>query len=138
MKVKKRGNKLVAVRCENDVNTTDGCGMNSKIAVGDTLGSINIKTGKFTGNTYALVFLEKELGVYKSEKTKEAKEVLKKAGYQVDNLWSILDVLKKFDCTNEEAHILMNKSLTNKATMEQIWLAIEMEGEMMNLKPVKG
>ena len=54
--------------------------------------------------------------------------------YQTENLWSIWDAKAKFDCTDEEAMLVIEKALTNGATMEQIWFAIDVEGECMGLK----
>lgn len=131
MKVLKKGNKLVAVRCEKDVNTADGCGMNKNIKVGDSLGSINIKTGRFEGNTHAMSFLNEELGLFKYRKVEDAKKVLKEAGYAVESVWSVNDVKPLFEeeISDEGAQYIVNKALENEATMEQIWLAIKMTGE---------
>jgi len=62
-----------------------------------------------------------------------AKDLLKSNGYYVGNLWKIDDVKAKFDCTDEEAQYCLDKSLNNDATMEQIWLSIDIFGEMENL-----
>jgi hypothetical protein len=62
-----------------------------------------------------------------------AKGILRKAGFQVDNLWCVEDVRSRFNCTDEEAHEIMHSALTNDATMEQIWLVIEVEGEGIGL-----
>ena len=66
----------------------------------------------------------------------EAKAVLKANGYFVDNLWNVIDVRCKFNCTDEQAQYILEKSLTNDATMEQIWLSIGIFGEMEKLEPV--
>ena len=66
----------------------------------------------------------------------EAKAVLKANGYFVDNLWHVEDVKSKFNCTDDEAQYILEQSLTNEATMEQIWFSIDEFGEMENLKPV--
>ena len=59
----------------------------------------------------------------------QAKTVLKNAGYFVDNLWHVEDVQAKFDCSPIEAMSVLNRALTNEATMEQIWYAIRLHGE---------
>lgn len=57
--------------------------------------------------------------------TEQAKEVLRKAGYFVDNLWHIDDVRCKFkNLTNEDCQDLLYKTLTNEWIMEQIWEAM--------------
>ena len=63
----------------------------------------------------------------------QAKEVLKKKGYFVDNLWSVADVKHKYICDEDTAQDILYKSLTNDATMEQIWLSIDIFSE--DLKP---
>tara|TARA_R110000824_G_scaffold316724_1_gene503992 strand:+ start:209 stop:418 length:210 start_codon:yes stop_codon:yes gene_type:complete len=60
---------------------------------------------------------------------KQAKELLESKGYYVGNLWSVDDVYSRYECTNEEAQEILHKALTNDATMEQVWLAIDMVGE---------
>ena len=64
---------------------------------------------------------------------KERKK-LKAKGYYVDNLWHIEDVQSKFECTDEEAYNILGFALQNEATYDQIWLAIEIAGEVQNLK----
>jgi hypothetical protein len=66
----------------------------------------------------------------------EAKAVLKANGYFVDNLWHVEDVKSKFNCTDDEAQYILEQSLTNEATMEQIWFSIREFGEMEKLEPV--
>jgi len=77
MKIKKKGNKFVAYRDENDIDASDGCGMNSRIKVGAELGSINISTGKFVGNTVCLVILSKKQNEYISSLVDEVIEQVK-------------------------------------------------------------
>jgi hypothetical protein len=61
-------------------------------------------------------------------------QVLRKNGYFVGNLWQTCDITFNYDCTEEEAHKVLYKALTNEVTMEQIWFAISEEAFMMNLK----
>jgi hypothetical protein len=59
--------------------------------------------------------------------TQEAKEVLRNAGYFVDNLWHVDDIKLRYNCDDDEqAQDILNTALTNDATMEQIWFAIDM------------
>ena len=60
----------------------------------------------------------------------ELKAELSKRGFFTDNLWSVEDVKSKFNVTDEEAQEVLEKSLTNEATMEQIWLSIGIFGDM--------
>jgi hypothetical protein len=56
----------------------------------------------------------------------QAKEVLRKEGYFVDNLWHIDDVKSKFIVfDNEDAQDILNDALTNEWIFEQIWLTID-------------
>jgi hypothetical protein len=51
-----------------------------------------------------------------------AKLVLKQAGYYVDNLWHILDVMERFNCDNEEqAQSILHDALTNEYIVEKIF-----------------
>lgn len=67
----------------------------------------------------------------------EAKQVLKKEGYFVDNLWHVSDVKDNYECTDEQAQEVLSASLQNEATMEQIWFAIHFEGGFRNLKRIE-
>lgn len=56
----------------------------------------------------------------------KAKEVLREAGYFVDNLWHIDDVKLRYNCEDDDqAQDILYSALTNDATMEQIWFAID-------------
>jgi hypothetical protein len=55
----------------------------------------------------------------------KARGVLRKNGYFVENLWSTDDVTQNYNCTQDEAQKVLEMALTNEATMEQIWLAID-------------
>ena len=69
----------------------------------------------------------------KFREIQKAKEVLKANGYFVDNLWSVEDVKSKFECNDEQAQYVLFKSLTNEATMEQIWFSIGEFGRIDSL-----
>lgn len=61
-----------------------------------------------------------------SREIANAKEVLRKAGYFVDNLWHVDDVKLRYNCEDDnQAQNILNSALTNDATMEQIWFAID-------------
>jgi hypothetical protein len=60
-------------------------------------------------------------------KVNKAKEVLRAEGYFIDNLWHVDDIKSRYNCNdNEKAQDILNSALTNEATMEQIWFAIDM------------
>jgi hypothetical protein len=56
--------------------------------------------------------------------------------YQTEYLWCIEDVKSKFKCDDDDALKVLESALTNDATMEQIWYAIEFHGEYMGLEEV--
>jgi hypothetical protein len=67
----------------------------------------------------------------------KAKEILREAGYFVDNLWHVDDIKLRYDCNNDnQAQDILNDALTNDATMEQIWFAIDIvaQDEGLTLK----
>ena len=57
--------------------------------------------------------------------TEQAKELLKKNGYYIDNLWHVDDVQQRCYCTEEQAQEILNKSLTDEETVGGIWSAID-------------
>jgi len=65
-----------------------------------------------------------------------SKKFLSDNGYHTDNLWNIIDVQSKFKCSEDEAYAILDKSLTNDTTMEQIWSSIDMYGDLENLTPI--
>jgi hypothetical protein len=68
----------------------------------------------------------------------EAKEVLKANGYFVDNLWHVDDVKLRHKCSDDElAQHILDKALTNDATMEQIWFALDMVASDEGLEPTE-
>lgn len=65
----------------------------------------------------------------------QAKEVLRQNGYFVDNLWHVDDVKLRYNCNDDEqAQEILDRALTNDATMEQIWFAIDMVAQDDNLE----
>jgi hypothetical protein len=66
----------------------------------------------------------------------ELKNELSRRGFFTDNLWCVEDVKSRFVVTDDEAQEVLEKSLTNDATMEQIWLSIDTFCEMENYAPV--
>ena len=66
-----------------------------------------------------------------------AKEVLKNAGYFVDNLWTNGDIESLFsNVPKEVSQEVLKRALTNEDTMEHIWYVIESIGEDMGLKRI--
>lgn len=67
----------------------------------------------------------------------KAKQLLKDNGYFTDNLWHVDDVKSKFKCDDETAQSILKDALENDATMEQIWLAIDIAGESEGLEVIE-
>jgi len=57
--------------------------------------------------------------------TEQAKELLKKNGYYIDNLWHVDDVQQRCYCTEEEAQEVLDKALSDEATVGGIFNAID-------------
>lgn len=55
----------------------------------------------------------------------QLKDELERRGFFTGNLWSVEDVKSRFLVSDGEAQDVLYKALTNEATMEQIWLAID-------------
>ena len=65
----------------------------------------------------------------------QAKKVLRDNGYFVDNLWHVDDVKLRYNCTDDEvAQDILDRALTNDATMEQVWDAIDLFAEVEDLE----
>lgn len=41
----------------------------------------------------------------------KAKEVLRKAGYHVDSLWNVVDVMQRYDCDEDKAYEILTEVL---------------------------
>lgn len=71
----------------------------------------------------------------KQEQIKHAKDVLREAGYFVDNLWHIDDVQHRYKCDADTAMSVLDSALTDDETMSQVWFAIETEADDKELVP---
>jgi hypothetical protein len=74
MKIKKVGKRFIAYRDENDLNGSNG--FSSNLKVGNALGSIEIYSEKFVGNTCCLVELKQHLQQFKENGYISKKQVL--------------------------------------------------------------
>jgi hypothetical protein len=62
----------------------------------------------------------------------QAKEVLRNAGYFVDNLWHVDDVTNIESSLSKDQSIkVLDMALTNEATMDQIWMSIQIATEIL-------
>ena len=65
----------------------------------------------------------------------KAKQVLREAGYYVDNLWSIQDVRDDAnELTEEQKMEALGMALKNEYTIEQIFYAIDVSVEIITEK----
>ena len=67
----------------------------------------------------------------------EAKKFLETQGYFTDNLWTVADVQGVFNCTDKQALEVLDKALTNEATVEQVQLSIRTFGEMFGYEEIE-
>ena len=71
----------------------------------------------------------------KEVSTQDLRNELELRGYQTDNLWHIEDVMQNYDCESEVAQEVLIKAMNNEATIEQVYLAIDIVAdEVFNLK----
>jgi hypothetical protein len=63
------------------------------------------------------------------------REELAKKGFFTENLWSVNDVTTDYDCSDEQAQQVLEQALTNPYIMDEIWSAIHMAAEMLEIKP---
>jgi hypothetical protein len=64
----------------------------------------------------------------------QAKNVLRKFGYAVDNLWHISEIKSQYNCTDEEAFKVLNGALKNVYIMVEIRFAIGMHADIEKLE----
>ena len=71
----------------------------------------------------------------KEVSTQDLRNELELRGYQIDNLWHIEDVMQNYDSESEVAQEILIKALNNEATIQQVYLAIDIVAEeVFNLK----
>ena len=63
-----------------------------------------------------------------------AKRFLEEQGYYTSNLWQVSDIMKNYECTEEQAQEVLDTALNNDYIMEQIWGCIDDEALDINLK----
>ena len=76
------------------------------------------------------------INILQGQSTEDLMAELKSRGKFVDNLWTTEDVKSKFNCTEDEAQEVLYEALTNEATMEQIWFAIDFHGNENELTEI--
>jgi len=70
-------------------------------------------------------------------KIEDAKEVLRNAGFFVDNLWSVEDVKSSYKCDDDTAQDILNGALTNEWISEQIFSTIKDLAEDEGLEEIE-
>jgi hypothetical protein len=55
----------------------------------------------------------------------QAKAILKQHGYFVDHLWSIDDIKNFYECTDDDAYLVIRIALRREQVLEQTWFAIQ-------------
>jgi hypothetical protein len=66
-----------------------------------------------------------------------ARALLRSKGYFVENLWCVDDVMENYECSRGKAYEVLEKAMTNEATMQQIFLAIDDACDYLEIKPIK-
>jgi hypothetical protein len=66
-----------------------------------------------------------------------ARALLRSKGYFVENLWCVDDVMQNYECNRGKAYEVLEKAMTNEATMQQIWLAIDDVCDYLEIKKIK-
>jgi hypothetical protein len=74
---------------------------------------------------------------YGTLSTETAKQFLEGQGYFTGNLWRTEDVQEKYECTQDQAQEVLGKALTNDATMQQVWEAIDFAAQNEGLKQIE-
>jgi len=82
----------------------------------------------FEGTQEQLALLDAEFEMLKIEHGDNKLPRLRE-DYQTENLWCVADVQHTYDCTDEEALEVLEQALTNEATMEQMWFALDFHAE---------
>jgi len=59
------------------------------------------------------------------DEIKKAKYLLKSHGYYTDNLWHIDDVKQNYKCSDDEAYQVLDDTLTNLGTIDDIFQRID-------------
>lgn len=80
--------------------------------------------------------MSKKINILQGQSTEDLMAELKSRGKFVDNLWTTEDVFAFFNCTEDEAQEVLYEALTNEATMEQIWFAIDFHGNENELTEI--
>ena len=67
-------------------------------------------------------------------RTEKALNLLHEEGYYVKNLWGLDDVMIKYNCTEEQAWEVLEKTFENEFINESIFNVIDINAQEMNLE----
>lgn len=85
---------------------------------------------------FDIISIENNLIIMKNLTDEQLRDELSRRGFFTGNLWRVDDVKSKFFVSDDEAQEVLMESLTNDATMEQIWQSIDTFGEMKGYREV--
>ncbi len=71
------------------------------------------------------------------EQIEFAKNLLRQAGYYVDNMWTIHDVLGMYETSNETAMDLLDGAMRNESVIEHIFDALRHEAESEGIQALE-
>jgi len=69
-----------------------------------------------------------------SKEINNAKELLRKEGYYIDNLWRVWDVQERYDCEDNDAYEVLDKAVSSEYIQERIFELINDIAEDFKLK----
>jgi hypothetical protein len=64
----------------------------------------------------------------------DAKELLRKEGYYISNLWRIWDVQERYDCDDDDAYEVLDRAVSSEYIQERIFELINDIAEDLELK----
>lgn len=67
-------------------------------------------------------------------KIQKAKDLLSSHGYYTGNLWHIDDVKQNYKCSDDDAYQVLEDTLTDDATIEEIYQRIDTICGMLEIK----
>ena len=69
-----------------------------------------------------------------SKEINNAKELLRKEGYYIDNLWRVWDVQERYNCEDNDAYEVLDKAVSSEYIQERIFELIDDIAEDFKLK----
>lgn len=66
-----------------------------------------------------------------------ARAFLKSKGYFTENLWCVDDVTQNYKCSNDVAYDVLDKAMSNEATINQVFFAIDDVCDDLEIKKLK-